>query len=61
VGAAPAIATKLLKPKLTIRSGDTILTTLAPAGDPGKSKWPWLALGVLVVGGFVVSRLFGGK
>ena len=55
--AGPAFITRILKPKVTISSGSVRLGTIAPAGDPGTSKWPLLALGVLAVGAFLFTRL----
>lgn len=54
--AGPAFVTRILKPKVTIKSGNVRLGTIAPAGDPGTSKWPLLALGLLAVGAFVFTR-----
>jgi hypothetical protein len=40
---------KLLKPAVTVSLDDTVLAREAPYGEPGRSRWPWLLAGVLLL------------
>lgn len=56
--AGPALAVRVLKPRITISSGSVKLGVVEPAGPPGTSKWPILAVGLAIVGGGILLRLF---
>lgn len=53
--------TKILRPKFTVTLSDGTPLSVAPAGAPGASKWPWLAvlaaIGLLVVVVVIVRRV----
>jgi len=52
---------RLLKPKviLTMRGGGT--NEFAPYGEPGASRWPWLAVGVTAGLGALIYKAFFAK
>lgn len=60
-GSGATKLTKLLRPQFTVTLSDGTPLRVAPAGAPGESRWPWLALfaaiGVLVVVALIIRRV----
>jgi len=55
----PGLLERLVQPKVTVLSGDTVLYTVAPAGDPPDTPWTGIALLGLVLAGAVGLFMLG--
>ena len=53
---------RFFKPKVIVHMRSGATKSFAPYGDPGDSKWPWVAIGLgLAFGGVVVYAYNHGK
>jgi hypothetical protein len=53
--APPPLAARILRPQVTVLVGGQPLYTVAPAGEPGPSRWPKVRTGLLIAGLAVVG------
>lgn len=53
--APPPLAARILRPKVTVLVGGNALYSVAPAGEPGPSRWPKVRTGLLIAGLAVVG------
>ncbi len=52
----PSLALRILKPKITIRSGPVVLGVIQPAGAPGPTKFPFVVVGVVALAALWLTR-----
>lgn len=54
---AGSLALKLLQPAVTVQVGGNTLGTIAPAGVPSASWWPFFKYVLIAAGGYVALKV----
>lgn len=49
----PSLIVRILKPKVTVRIQDQVITKVAPAGEPTPNQWPKVKIGLMVAAALV--------
>lgn len=56
----PGLLLRLLKPAIRVSAGPLGDVAAAPAGDPGETRWPILAVGLVVGLGWIAWMVYRG-